>query len=246
MRYILMHKTNAENEAGRRPSPELIAAVGRMIGEMTAAGAFRDGTGLRASSLGVRIDLAGGRRTVTLGPFTGGNELASALCVVRVRSRDEAVEWASRLGEVLGDAQIDVRPVTEPWDLGLGRKPEGDPTTRYMAALKADRRSESGERLPPAQRAAIARLVEDMKRAGVYVSAEVLQPSSRSKRLVARAGRHLVTDGPFAESKELIAGFVILELPSIADAMAWAARYVDCLGETELDVRPLYEPGDLG
>jgi hypothetical protein len=62
---------------------------------------------------------------------------------LRVRSRDEAVEWAVRLGEVLGDAEIDVRPLTEPWDLGLGRRPEGDPTARYMAVLKADRRSEA-------------------------------------------------------------------------------------------------------
>lgn len=245
MRLMMMHKTNAANEAGVRPSPELIAAVGRMMAELSQAGVVRDGAGLRASSLGVRIILAGGRRTLTPGPFEGKNELPAALCVLRVRSREEAVEWATRLGEVLGDAEIDVRPLTEPWDLGLGEKPAGDPTSRYLAVLKADRRSEAGERLTPSERAAIAHLIEELRAAGVLLSGEVLQPSARSRRIVARGREWHVTDGPFAESKELIAGFVTLELPSLDDAMPWARRFAACLGDVELDLRPLVEATEL-
>jgi hypothetical protein len=86
MRFMLMHKTNASNEAGLRPPDELIAGVGRTIREMQETGIFRDGAGLRASSLGARLELRGGARTVMPGPLTGKNELPAALCVLRVGS----------------------------------------------------------------------------------------------------------------------------------------------------------------
>lgn len=245
MRFMLMHKTNPSNEAGIRPSRELIAAVGEMIGEMSRAGVFRDGAGLRASSLGVRLRRTGGKTNTTPGPFVAKNELPAALCVLRVRSRDEAVEWASRFAVLMGDAELDVRPVTEPWDLGLAEKPANDPTVRYMAVYKADARYEAGA-VPSADvRAAIARLIEEMKRAGVFVMAEALKPGAESRRIQSGGGRPVVIDGPFTESKELIAGYVTLELPSIAEALDWAQRYALTLEGAELDVRPLFEPAEL-
>jgi hypothetical protein len=242
---MLMHKTNASNEVGVRPSPELIAAVGEAIGEMSRAGIFRDGAGLRASSLGVRIERKGGRTKATPGPFVGKNELPAALGVLRVRSREEAVEWASRFAALMGDAEVDIRPVTEPWDLGLGEKPPGDPTVRYMAVYKADARSEAGALPSPELRTAIARLIEEMKRAGVFVMAEALKPGAESKRIRSVGGRPVVMDGPFTESKELIAGYVTLELPSMAEALIWGQRYAAVLEGAELDVRPLFEPVEL-
>ncbi len=246
MRFMLMHKTNASNEAGLRPPEELITGVGRMIREMQETGIFRDGAGLRASSLGARLEVHGGARTVTPGPFTGKNKLPAALCVLRVRSLEEAVHWASRFAAIVEDAELDIRPLTEPWDLGLAEKPKDDPTTRYMAVYKADARYEAGA-LPSAEvRAATARLIAEMKQAGVFVAADALQPSARSKRIRISGGKQVVTDGPFVESKELIAGFVTLELPSIAEAVDLGRRYAPILGEeVELDVRPLFEPAEL-
>ncbi len=245
MRFMLMHKTNASNEAGVRPPPELIAGVGRMIGEMRQAGIFRDGAGLRASSLGVRLEPRDGARTVTPGPFVGKHELPAALCILRVGSREEAVEWASRFAAIVGDAELDIRPVTEPWDLGLAEKPKDDPTVRYMVVYKADPQYEAGALPSPEVRAATARLLDEMKAAGVYLTADALQPSARSKRIRAAGPKYTLTDGPFAESKELIAGFVTLELPSMTEALAWAQRYAAVLGEVELDIRPLVEPEEL-
>jgi len=246
MRVMLMHRTNAANEAGIRPSPGLIAAVGRMIGELSSAGIFRAGEGLRASALGARIVRAGGRTTVAPGPFEGRNELPAALCVLRLRSLDEAVALASRLTEPLGDVEVDVRPVTEAWDLGLAEPPPGDPPRRWMAVLKADGCSEAGAWPAPEVRAALVRLVEEARRAGTFLSGEVLQPSARAARLTARGGAVHVVDGPFAETKELIAGYVTLEVPTVAAALPWARRYAACLGDVELDVRPLLEPRELG
>lgn len=245
MRYMLMHKTNPANEAGIRPSQELITGVGSMIREMSEAGIFRDGAGLRASSLGVRLERQGGTTRATPGPFAGKNELPAALCVLRVRSREEAVEWASRFAGIIGDAELDIRPVTEPWDLGLGEKPMGDPSVRYMAVYKADARYEAGTLPSPAARAAVARLIDDMKAAGVFVMAEALRPSVQSTRVRTVGGKPVVMDGPFAESKELIAGYVTLELSSMAEALVWAQRYAVVLEGAELDVRPLFEPREL-
>jgi hypothetical protein len=244
MRYMLMHKTNASNEAGIRPSPELIAAVRAMIAEMNAAKVFRDGAGLRASSLGVRVKRAAGTVQVSEGPFPGDNELTAALAVLRVRSRDEAVEWALRLAEIVGEVEVDIRPVTEPWDLGLTEKPGDDPTTRYMLLLKANAETESGA-VSESVRAAVAGLIEAMKQAGVWTMGEALRSSREAKRIRPGAGKPAVMDGPFAESKELIAGYITLELPSIDAALPWARGYSALLDGAEVDVRPLYEAGDL-
>lgn len=244
MRVMLLHKVNADTEAGRMPSASLIADVGRMIADMQAAGVLRDGAGLRASALGVRLTFAGGRRSAVEGPFVGRREDPAALCVLRVRSRDEAVEHASRLAALLGDGECDVRPVTEPWDLGFGSKPPDDPTSRWMLVWKADPQGDA--RLPPRDvRAGVARLVADLKARGVFLQGDVLRPSREAKRIPATTGRRRALDGPFAESKELISGFCTLEVPGVAEALPWAERYLDAVTGVELDLRPLYETGEL-
>jgi PhnB protein len=72
------------------------------------------------------------------------------------------------------------------------------------------------------------------------IAAGRLQPSSKGRRLFFRDGKPAVTDGPFTESKELIAGFSILEVPSIDDAVPWATRFAKLLGDIEIEMRPLY------
>jgi hypothetical protein len=115
-----------------------------------------------------------------------------------------------------------------------------------MPVYRADARYEAGA-LPSAEvRTATARLISEMKQAGVFVAADALQPGARSKRIRLSRRKQVVTDGPFVESKELIAGFVTLELPSVAEAVGWGRRYAPILGqEVELDVRPLFEPAEL-
>jgi hypothetical protein len=81
------------------------------------------------------------------------------------------------------------------------------------------------------------KLMAEMNAAGVLLAAEGLKPSSRGARVVAKAGKHTWVDGPFAESKEMIAGFTIIKVDSLADAKAWTTRYADILGDCEVDVR---------
>jgi hypothetical protein len=240
MRFIIMHKANARDEAGTLPTQELIEEVGAMVGEMSKAGVLRAGDGLRPSSEGVRLNFAGGKRTVTPGPFKGGNELISAFCVVKVKTLDEAIEWASRLAAVAGDGELDIRPMTEPWHLGMVPKPKDVATTRYMIARKSDKDTEAGIHFTGAKAEAFHKVMGDMMAAGVLQMAEGLAPSSQAVRIKYSRGKApVVIDGPFAESKELIGGFVIVEVPSRQEALKWVEPYGKALGDVEMDVRPL-------
>ncbi|HEV3166352.1 MAG TPA: YciI family protein [Isosphaeraceae bacterium] len=246
MRIMMMHKTAEHWEAGALPGPELIAGMGKLIEEMKQAGVFLAGEGLRPSSLGVRLKFDGGKRTLTPGPFAGSNELMAGFALIRVKSMEEAIEWASRFASAVGDVEIDIRPVTEPWDLGLCPRPAGETTTRFMMAHKADENSEAG--VPPTSElmAEMKTLTDDMVRAGVFLSAEGLQPSSMGVRLNFSAGRRTATDGPFTESKELIAGFVMLQVSSLQEAIEYASRFASVVGDVEVDIRQLYEAPEIG
>ncbi|WP_434046184.1 MULTISPECIES: YciI family protein [Sorangium] len=238
MRFMIMHRTDAQTEAGALPSPEFIARVGQMVGDLAKTGVLRGGEGLRPSSHGVRLQFAGGRRTVTRGPFGAAKALPAGFAMLRVASLDEAIGWASRFAEVLGDVDIDIRPVTEVWDLGMAPKPEGLTTTRYMMVHSQDA-AEGGAPPTPKQTAELGRLVEEMSRAGVLLATESLQPSAKGARIVSAGGKHTVIDGPFTESKELIAGYVIVDVPSLSDAKDVALRYADFVGDIEMDARAL-------
>lgn len=241
MRFMIMHKTEPRWEAGAIPDAELIERVGRMIGEMASAKVLRAGEGLRASSQGLRLRFAGGKRTATPGPFGGSNELPASFAILRLGSIEEAAEWAARLARAVGDTEIDIRPVTESWDLGMAPKPEGLTTRRFMLMRKADRNSEAGVPPTPGEASAVRKLIEEMTAAGVLLSFETLQPSSRGARLKASGSKRTITDGPFAEAKELIAGFVIVEVAGKNEALEWAERYVAAVGAAEVDVLALSE-----
>ena len=144
MRYLCIHKADATTEAGLPPRAELLEGIGPLLEDMQKAGVFRSAEGLRPSSTGVRLSFSKGKRTLTKGPFTGGNELVAGFLLVQVETLDDAVDWASRFAEAVGDVEIDVRPLTEYWDIGVVPKPspvvEGcstgsfSPSTRISAS----------------------------------------------------------------------------------------------------------------
>lgn len=239
MRFIIMHKTNAHWEAGAIPSPELIARVGALIDELAKAKVLQGAEGLRASAQGVRLKFSGGTRTVMQGPFKGGNELPAGFSILRVESLEEAIDWASRQATVLGDVEVDIRPVTEPWDIGMMPKPTNVTTRRYMVLRKATAASEAGVPLTPKQQAELPHLVDDAECAGLHLVTEEMRPSARGRRYKNSSNGITITDGPFTESKELIAGYVIVAVDSLEEAGRWATRYIEAVGAAEVDVREL-------
>jgi hypothetical protein len=244
MRLMIMHKNDANTEAGQAPPAELVAQMGAFIGEHAKRGNFLGGEGLGASKTRTRLTFRGGACTVKHGPYAGEHELPAATLLLKVGSRDEAIGWAQRYGKIIGDGELELGPVNEPWDIGLMPRPE-DPPLRVLVIEKADKVSEAGQARSPKQKADLTRLKTEMTKAGVLLSAEQLQPSAKSKRLVFTNHQLQVLDGPFAESKELIGGFAILRLPSLEDAIAVCRRYAEILGGTlEIDIRPALEPDE--
>ncbi len=160
-----------------------------------------------------------------------------------MRTHEEALGWAERYGKILGDGELEVGKVNEPWDIGLMPAPE-NPPLQVLLIDKADRATESGGRSAQ-QKAAISRLKTEMTKAGVLVRAHSLHPSAKGKRLVFTNNDLQVHDGPFAESKELVGGFAILELSGMDEVIAQSRLYAEILGGTlEIDVRLVEdEPG---
>ena len=240
MRFMIMHRTNAHWESGALPSPELIARVGGLLGEIAKSGALESGEGLRASAEGVRVRCSRGKRAVINGPYqASGNELPAGFTILRARSLEEAVEWASRQADALGDCEVDIRPVTEPWDIGMRPRPANIHTRRYMVLRKATAATEGGASPSEKERAAMKQLIDDSKRAGTHLATESMRPSARGRRYKNSSQGISVVDGPFTESKELIGGYVIVAGDSLAAIDAWARRYVSIVDTAEVDVREL-------
>jgi hypothetical protein len=232
MRFMVMHKVDAVMEAGGPPPGRIIQDMGEFIQGAIQSGVFKDGAGLHPSSRRVRLVFEAGQRTVTPGPLEGRNELLASFAMVKADSMDHAIEIATRIAGTLGDVEIEIGPVVEPWDLGLRERPARAPL-RFLLLRKADRGFEAGAAEP----AALTRLLEELGRDGVVQTAATLAPSSRGARYRKTGGKRVWTDGPFTESKELVAGFSIVELPAVADARAWAEAYAVILGDNEVDVR---------
>jgi hypothetical protein len=115
---------------------------------------------------------------------------------------------------------------------------------RFLGLLKADKESEAGT--PPSQElmAKMGKFMEEITKAGVLVDTAGLQPSSKGARVKLSGGKLSVIDGPFAETKELVASYALLETKSMADAIQWTGRFLEVLGQGECEIRPIYEPGD--
>jgi len=93
--------------------------------------------------------------------------------------------------------------------------------------------------------AAMDRFIEELVKAGVFVAGAGLKNGAQAKRIVCEGPRRTIIDGPFAETRELIAGFSIWEVKDMDEALAWAKRSPTMPGKSEMEIRPFYEAADL-
>jgi hypothetical protein len=102
------------------------------------------------------------------------------------------------------------------------------------------------EGTPPSQEhmAEMGKLIREMTRAGVLLATEGCLPSSKGARVRHSGGKFTVTDGPFTESKELIAGFALFEVKSKEEAIEWTKRFLKVAGEGESEIRQIFEGGN--
>jgi hypothetical protein len=236
MRFMIMHKNDPHTEAGHKPPMELVAKMGAFIGEFAKAGRFVDGAGLSGSKTRTRLVFRDGHCSVKHGPYRGEHELPAATLQLKVETREQAIGWAERYGKILHDCELELGKVNEPWDIGLMPAPE-NPPLQFLLIEKADAATESGGRSSK-QKAELTRLKTEMTKAGVLVKSLHLKPSVHAKRLVFTNNDLRVLDGPFAESKELLGGFAVMDLSGMDEAIAMCRRYAEILGGTlEIDVR---------
>ncbi|OVZ59410.1 hypothetical protein CDO44_12430 [Pigmentiphaga sp. NML080357] len=119
---------------------------------------------------------------------------------------------------------------------------------RFMIIVRATADTEAGVMPEEPLLAAMAAYHEELAKAGVLLDANGLKPSSRGWRIRYRAGKGTVVDGPFAETKELIAGYTLIQVRSRDEAMEWARRFPAPMGETadgEIEVREIFELEDF-
>jgi hypothetical protein len=122
MRFMMLVKASEDSESGALPSTEQLAEMGKYNEELVKAGVLLAAEGLQASSKGVRVTFAGKQSTVTDGPFTETKELIAGFWLIQVKTRDEAIEWASRIPFV--DGEVELRQVFEAADFGAELTPE--------------------------------------------------------------------------------------------------------------------------
>jgi hypothetical protein len=118
---------------------------------------------------------------------------------------------------------------------------------RVMVMVKASRDSEAGEMPSQELLKAMGDFNEQLVKAGIMLAGEGLQPSSMGKRVRFSGTKRTVTDGPFAETKELVAGFWLWQVKSMDEAVEWVKRCPNPMKEdSDIEIRPLFEADDFG
>lgn len=252
MRYLILRKADTETEAGAMPSTALIEAMGRYNQQMVDAGVMLSGEGLHPSRGAVRLHLSPGQATITDGPFTETKELIAGLSVIEVASKQEAIDWVLRwpVEDGHGNVDIEIREagchahclqvVAPAQATQAGGK-------RFFVLLRSspDLENEAPVAQENLDRTDAHTIAET--RAGVLLGASGLRTSARGARVKFNDGRPTVTDGPFTEIKELIAGYWLIRADSMQDAIAWARRNPYPTGpEVDVEIRQCYEMDELG
>jgi hypothetical protein len=207
--------------------------------------------------------------TVTDGPFAESKELVAGFWIIQTKSKTEAVDWLKRAPFEDGD-EVEIREIYELSDFPQdpSEKPDGwraeeekmresppparkPGTTRFMVLLRSDKATESG--ILPNQKVLteMGALMEEVMNSGAGLSGEGLKPSATGTRIRYSGKNRSVIDGPFTESKEMIAGYTMLQTTTKAEAIDFAKRWlrihVEGLGLTEgaIEVRQLFELEDF-
>jgi len=268
MRIMMIVKANPDSEKGILPDEKILSAMGTYNEKLGKAGALLAMDGLQPSSEGFRVKCSKGKVTVTDGPFAEAKELVAGFWLINVKSLAEGIEWAKRTP--FQDGEIELRPLFETEDFPVS--PDEDPegwrkkelenrakaapprkpgTKRYLGLLLADRDTEAGVMPDEKVLAAMGAFFEEGLKAGVILGGEGLQPTSKAARVKFTAGKRTVVDGPFTESKELVAGYAILQYASKEEALEWTKRFVqvDAPGrmnsESVCELRPFFEIEDF-
>lgn len=273
MRFMMMIKSDAQSEAGVLPDQKLLTEMGHFNEAMVRAGVMLAGEGLQPSARGAKVVYKDGRFTVLDGPYAEAKELVAGYWLIQAKSRAEAVEWATRVPIVEGEIELRQLFELEDFPVDPAEQPDGwrdreqkfrdeaavqasaprrkPGTRRFVGFIKADAFTESGALPDQTVLAEMGALMEEMARKEAMLGGEGLKPSATGARVRFSGGKARVIDGPFAESKELIAGYSLMQCYSREEAIEWASRcieiHVRCVGAKAgaIEVREVFETDDI-
>lgn len=272
MRFMMMIKSDEQSEAGTMPDTKVFEAMAQFNQALIDSGSLLDAQGLLPSSKGVIIKFRGGKPTVTDGPFAEAKELVAGYWLISANSLDEAVEWAKRCFETVdeiagpagGDAgEIEVRQLFDLEDFPVNENESGwremeaaeraAPSVQPQKGLRqfigfrmADAATERGDMPTEELLAAMGAYNEELIKRGIMLSGEGLHPSSKGAKVRYSKGKISVVDGPFTESKELIAGFSLMQGKSLDEIVEWAKKWPKEDGDVQLRIRQVASEEDFG
>ena len=116
---------------------------------------------------------------------------------------------------------------------------------RILGMMRADAASEAGAPPSPELMERMGVFIGEVMQAGVLLATDGLHPSAKGKRVKIENGKTVVTDGPFTESKELVASYALFQVNTMEEAVHWTKRFLDVLGKGECELRPIIEAEDF-
>lgn len=226
MQFMIIRMADAASEAGALPSPPSIAAMEAYFRQLEDAGALVLVQGLERSSAAVHLHLGpDGERRVD-GPFPVG-EVAAGFLVIEAASKEAAIAWARQWPA--GTAGTDAAVTLEVREAGCVGGCVQVPLTaqdgagrRYVILLRADADTERDFVPEPERLDALDAFNAHAAATGTLLTGDGLMASARGARVYLGGPAPVVVDGPFAEAKELVAGFWMIRARSMADALDWA------------------------
>jgi hypothetical protein len=268
MRFMVLVKSDEKTEAGALPDEQILAEMAGFNEEAVKAGTLLGADGLQSSAKGARVRYDNGKITVTDGPFAEAKELIAGYWIIQAGSLKEAIDWARRVPFKDGEVEIRTLEETEDFPVDQSEQPGGwrDKETaarekiggwpkfeaapgklRFIGFVKADRDTEAGVPPSPELLEAMGQLMEQSMKAGKVVWGEGLKPTAKGARVRYSGSTRTVIDGPFTESKELVAGFALLQVDSRAEAIELGKQFVRVDGPhrlnkvSELELRQFFE-----
>lgn len=240
MRFMSLFRPAVSEDQVRMPSPADHEAMAKLIDDETKRGILVSTGGLLPSSQGARVRRSGSDLIVTDGPFAEAKEVIFGFAVVTVKTKEEAIEAAKRFLRVAGEGVTEVRPF-----YGSGFSAPSD-ALLFMLVWRPSKSEQEMKAPTEEEMTAMNALIERETRAGILVATGGLLPTALGARVRSSRGDISVTDGPFAEAKELIAGFGMFEVSSKEEAVASAKRFLGIVGDGECEVRPMFGPAGEG
>jgi hypothetical protein len=260
MRFMMMVKSNEQSEAGILPTEAELSEMGRYNDELIAAKVMLAGEGLQASSTATRVRIDGDKTQVVDGPFSETKELLAGYWLIQTKDKAEAIAWAKKVP--FQEGEVEVRQIYELSDFGI-ELPEGaftappppvrkPGTHRYLVLIKGDAKTEAGTM--PAEGDTLfeemGALMNDYTERGAVLAGDGLLPTSKCFKVRYQGNQRSVIDGPFTETKEIIAGFSLVQFATKREAVEFARQQlaIHCKWSKlpgSIEVRQVFEIEDF-